>query len=139
MRQWLLVILPAVALLGLGILVGVLINLGVNSGDGDEVTPSSVPAAAIGNAVRGEQLWMEKGYSICHSYGGQGGSDAPPLDYMRGDMSIEGIAGMSGTIWNHVPGMLPHFREEGIPFPTISPDEMADMIAYLHGGPTASD
>ena len=41
---------------------------------------------------------------------------------------------MSGIIWNHVPGMLPHFKEEGVPFPTFSGNQMADLIAYLHGG-----
>lgn len=66
---------------------------------------------------------------------GRGGTDAPPLDYMRGNLSIEGTAGMSGNVWNHVPRMLPFFREEKIPFPSITSDEMADLIAYLHGGP----
>ena len=43
---------------------------------------------------------------------------------------------MSGRIWNHVPAMLPHFQEEGIPFPIFSGFEMADLIAYLHSEPT---
>jgi hypothetical protein len=41
---------------------------------------------------------------------------------------------MSGTIWNHVPLMVHHFEEEGIPYPSFSANEMADLIAYLHGG-----
>lgn len=39
---------------------------------------------------------------------------------------------MSGRIWNHMPAMLPHFQEEGIPFPTFTGYQMADLIAYLH-------
>lgn len=135
MRQWLLVVVPAALLIGLGILVGVLVGGGFDSGQSGEVSPSAVPVAAIGNSVRGEQLWTAKSCVMCHSLGGKGGTDAPPLDYMQGDLSIEGIAGMSGAIWNHVPDMLPRFREEKIPFPSISPDEMADLIAYLHSGP----
>ena len=71
--------------------------------------------------------------------------DAPPREVVMETraldpgMFIEGIAGMSGTIWNHLPAMLPAFREEGIPYPSISPDEMADLIAYLHGGSTPSE
>jgi len=53
---------------------------------------------------------------------------------MRGHMSAREIADMSGQIWNHVPQMLSHFEEEGIAFPTFSDEEMADLIAYLHGG-----
>ncbi len=134
MRQWMLVIVPAVVLVGIGIFVGALIGGAFDSGGGKDVSATSVPAAAIGNATRGRQVWTSKGCTMCHSYGGAGGTDAPALDYMRGDLSIESIAGMSGTIWNHLPGMLPRFREESIPFPTISSDEMADLIAYLHGG-----
>lgn len=43
---------------------------------------------------------------------------------------------MSGQVWNHLPEMLEHFEEEGIAFPTFSDEEMADLIAYLHGGAT---
>lgn len=134
MRQWFLIIVPAAVLLGLGILVGVLLNGGFDSEQQDGVS-FSVPAAAIGNSVRGEQLWTTKSCAMCHSYGGKGGTDAPPLDYMRGNLSVHDIAGMSGNIWNHLPQMLPAFRAEKIPFPSIAPDEMADLIAYLHGAP----
>lgn len=134
MRQWILVIVPAVVLIGIGVFVGALVGGGFDSGRSGDVSPSAVRAAAIGNAVRGRQVWTAKGCTMCHSYGGSGGTDAAPLDYMRGDLSIEGIAGMSGTIWNHIPHMLTRFRKEKIPFPTISSDEMADLIAYLHSG-----
>jgi hypothetical protein len=33
--------------------------------------------------------------------------------------------------------MIPHFKEEGIAVPTFSGVEMADLIAYLHGGAPA--
>jgi hypothetical protein len=33
--------------------------------------------------------------------------------------------------------MLHHFEEEGLTFPTFSDEEMADLIAYLHGGAPA--
>jgi cytochrome c len=134
MRQWLLAIVPAVVLVGIGIFVGALIGGAFDSSAADEVSPTSLPASAIGNPAHGRELWTAKSCTMCHSFGGSGGTDAPALDYMRGDLSIEGVAGMSGSIWNHLPQMLARFREEKIPYPSISPDEMADIIAYLHGG-----
>jgi len=88
----------------------------------------------IGDPARGARLWQSKRCSDCHSYGGRGGEDAPPLDYMRGHMSAREIADMSGQVWDHLPAMLPHFREEKIPVPTFTQGEMADLIAFLHSG-----
>jgi mono/diheme cytochrome c family protein len=94
----------------------------------------NLPIAQIGDPARGARLWQSKRCSDCHSYAGRGGEDAPPLDYMRGHMSAREIADMSGQIWDHLPAMLPHFREEKIPVPTFTQGEMADLIAFLHSG-----
>ena len=94
-----------------------------------------LPAHEFGDAVRGATLFGSMGCSMCHSYAGKGGTDAPPLDYMRGHLSAREVANMSGQIWNHVPGMLAQFKEEGIPFPTFTGDQMADLVAYLHSEP----
>jgi len=94
----------------------------------------NLPIAQIGDPARGARLWQSKRCSGCHSYGGRGGEDAPPLDFMRGHMSAREIADMSGQIWDHLPAMLPHFREEKIPVPTFTQGEMADLIAFLHSG-----
>lgn len=94
----------------------------------------NLPIAQIGSPARGARLFDSKGCSDCHSYGGQGGEDAPPLDFMRGHLSAREIADMSGQIWDHMPAMLPHFREEKIPVPTFTQGEMADLIAFLHSG-----
>lgn len=96
---------------------------------------ANLPVTAIGSPARGQAPFESKHCSDCHSYNGQGGSDAPPLDSMRGHLSAREIAGMAGTIWNHLPKMLPHFEDEGIPLPTFTAGQMADLIAYLHGGP----
>ncbi len=97
---------------------------------------AGLPAHEFGDPARGARLFVSKGCADCHSYAGKGGTDAPPLDYMAGHLSAREIANMSGTIWNHVPAMLPHFQEEEIPFPTFTDFEMADLVAYLHSKPT---
>jgi mono/diheme cytochrome c family protein len=96
---------------------------------------ANLSVSAIGDPVKGQAVFDAKHCSDCHSYNGHGGTDAPPLDSMRGHLSATEIAAMSGTIWNHLPTMLPHFKEEGIPLPTFTGSQMADLIAYLHGGP----
>ena len=95
---------------------------------------ANLAIAQIGDPAKGARLWDSKGCSDCHSYGGRGGEDAPPLDFMRGHMSAREIADMSGQVWDHLPAMLPHFREEKIPVPTFTQGEMADLIAFLHSG-----
>lgn len=93
---------------------------------------TGLPAHEFGDPVRGAALFTSKGCADCHSYAGQGGTDAPPLDYMSGHLSAREVADMSGQIWNHLPTMLLYFKEEGIPVPTFQDAQMADLVAYLH-------
>lgn len=93
---------------------------------------SGLPPHEFGDPAVGARLFVSKGCANCHSYAGAGGTDAPPLDSMRGHLSAREVANMSGLIWNHLPAMVDHFEEEGIPFPNFAGYEMADMIAYLH-------
>ncbi|MFN8215106.1 MAG: c-type cytochrome [Solirubrobacterales bacterium] len=80
------------------------------------------------------ELFVSQGCSMCHTYEGRGGTDAPDLDFMRGKMTVNEIADMSGTIWDHLPAMKAAFEDEGIPYPEFTGNQMASLIAYLHGG-----
>ncbi len=93
---------------------------------------AGLPAHEFGNPSRGAKLFVSKGCADCHSYAGKGGTDAPPLDFMSGHLSAREIANMSGQIWNHLPVMLHHFKDENLAVPTFTGYEMADLIAYLH-------
>ncbi len=114
-------------------LLGVLIGYVIWGGGG---TPATEPleASEIGNAKDGRELFVSQGCAMCHSYEGRGGTDAPNLDSMKGEMTASEIANMSGMIWNHVPAMKAAFAEEHIPFPEFKRGQMASLIAYLHGG-----
>ena len=79
-------------------------------------------------------LFVEKSCAQCHLFLGKGATDAPPLDFMRGHLSATEIANMSGRIWDHLPFMLDAFEEEGVPVPSFTGNEMANLIAYLHSG-----
>lgn len=132
MRQWLLVLLPAVLVLGLGIGVGALIGRSTKSSE--KASYSALPVSAVGDARLGGLVWAAKRCSDCHSFAGKGGKDGPPLDFMQGKLSAKDVANMSGSVWNHMPTMVEHFREEKIALPTFSGDEMANLLAYLHTG-----
>jgi mono/diheme cytochrome c family protein len=120
--------LGVLSLLASGVLIGILI-----AGDNDSA-PATLEAKQIGNVKDGRTLFVTQGCSMCHSFEGQGGADAPPLDFMKGELTGGEIANMSGAIWNHVPTMKEAFAEEGIPFPEFTGNQMASLIAYLHAG-----
>jgi mono/diheme cytochrome c family protein len=108
--------------------------------DSEGVEPGvELSSAEIGDSSKGAQLFESKHCSECHGYDGEGGDDAAPLDYMKGQLSATDVANMAGTIWNHMPQMIPHFADEGIAMPTFAGNEMADLVAYLHGGPPGED
>jgi hypothetical protein len=46
---------------------------------------------------------------------------------MRGHLSATDIADMSGRIWAHLAFMLDAFREEGVPVPSFTGNEMANL------------
>jgi mono/diheme cytochrome c family protein len=115
-------------------LVGVLIGYLIWGGGGSPGAPATLSASEIGNAKDGRELFVSQGCAMCHSFEGEGGTDAPALDFMKGEMTAGEIAEMSGMIWNHVPMMQPAFEEEQIPFPHFTKGQMASLVAYLHGG-----
>lgn len=119
----------ALVLLAVGGIAGYAVR-----GEPEHSASEQLEAAQIGNVAEGRELFAEYQCSACHSYRGRGGSDGPPLDTMRGQMTAQSIANMSGNIWNHVPQMRRFFREEGLEFPTFTGNQMADLVAYLHGG-----
>jgi len=129
-----LLVLGAIVLVGVGVLIGVLVE-----GGESESSSGAVQAGEIGNVQDGRELFVSQGCAMCHTYKGRGGADAPELDFMRGRLTASEIANMSGLLWNHVPTMMAAFEEEGIPFPTFKKNEMADLIAYLHGGGAPPD
>jgi hypothetical protein len=93
---------------------------GTTALEAGHVGGANLPVADFGDPVKGAALWEAKACLDCHSIAGQGGTDAPALDYMRGHVSAREIADMSGQIWNHLPAMIEHFEDEGIPFPNFA-------------------
>jgi mono/diheme cytochrome c family protein len=84
-------------------------------------------SAERGESDRGPRLLSDKGCLVCHSVAGRGGDTAGDLTQARG---LTSQAGVIAALWNHVlisdePG------RSVASWPTFTPEEMADLAAYL--------
>jgi mono/diheme cytochrome c family protein len=82
-----------------------------------------------GRADNGRRLFAEKRCAECHSVGGQGGKVGPDLAERAVRRSAIDFA---AQMWNKAPKMLAAMKPRGITAPQLRPEEMADLIGYLH-------
>jgi cytochrome c len=77
-----------------------------------------------GDPKSGERLFDEKGCTRCH---------APHREYdlLRKKQFPRTLAQLAGVMWNHSEEMRKGMEKKGIPFPHLSSQEMADLVAYL--------
>jgi cytochrome c2 len=81
-----------------------------------------------GNPARGSAVFEDKRCSRCHLPRGQGQGMGPALEAIR---EPQGILRLAGRLWNHAPVMFVTFEKEGLKWPEIAREEMADLVAYL--------
>jgi mono/diheme cytochrome c family protein len=82
-----------------------------------------------GRAETGRQLFAEKRCIECHAVGGVGGRVGPDL-VERGIR--QGPTEFAATIWNKAPAMAAAMQPRGISVPQLTPEQMADIVAYLY-------
>ncbi len=82
-----------------------------------------------GNPISGQRLFTDKGCVRCHSIFATGGKVGP--DLARKDL-FESATEISGAMWNHGPQMWAKMQQTGIPKPSFSANELADVISYLY-------
>ena len=90
------------------------------SGDTQQVVP--------GTPERGRALFMEKKCASCHAVGGKGPRIGPDLGRAGHHVSLTEFA---ARMWNHAPAMTAKMREMKLEVPTLSGQEMADIVAHL--------
>jgi mono/diheme cytochrome c family protein len=78
-----------------------------------------------GDPRRGERAFDQKSCSACHSRAGE----APPL---RVGQSKQSAVTFAVSIWRHGPDMLDEMRLQGVDWPTLTADDVADLVAYLN-------
>ena len=77
-----------------------------------------------GDPQSGEGLFTQKGCIQCHAPGGK-------MDLSKKKDFPRTLSQLAGTMWNHSHEMWRGIAERGLERPTLSPQEMADLIAYL--------
>ena len=77
-----------------------------------------------GNLPSGKKLFAQKGCVRCHSPRGE-------LDLSKKKDFPRTLGQLAGMMWNHSPKMWKGMEEKGMERPTLSSQEMADLVAYL--------
>lgn len=81
-----------------------------------------------GSPKRGEALFRSRRCVECHAARGHGGALGPDLGVvLRGSLMR-----IAGGMWNHAPHMWPKMVERGIAVPSLTPEEMSDLVSYLY-------
>lgn len=89
-----------------------------------------------GDPQRGQHLVAEKGCLGCHSLTGPGGKAAGSLDWLKG---LDSPWTVIATMWNHSFLMELKSEERNSAWPLLSPDEMADLVAFLRAHAYSGD
>ena len=82
-----------------------------------------------GNPQNGMRLFSEKNCSTCHTITNTTKRTGPDLHERKWDLSVYDIAGI---LWNHEEAMTSSMEDEGLDYPVMTTNEMADIIAYLY-------
>lgn len=77
-----------------------------------------------GDLAAGEKLFSQKGCVQCHAPQG-------PLGFSKKKDFPRTLGQLAGMMWNHSYEMWTRMKEKGILRPSLSPQEMADITAYL--------
>ena len=81
-----------------------------------------------GNLDEGRTLFAKKQCIKCHSIQGKGGNVGPDLGRRGLHRNLDEFA---AALWNKAPKMLGAMKIRNITVPSLKPEEMADIVAYL--------
>jgi mono/diheme cytochrome c family protein len=83
--------------------------------------------AETGDPEAGRQVLRTKGCLACHALNGGAGTTAPDLG---GKTGVGSPAEVVATMWSHS-SIMEAAGGAGLDWPKLSPDEMADIAAFL--------
>ena len=82
----------------------------------------------VGRVDLGSETFNAKHCSNCHGMDGHGGRGGPNLGRRQAYYASQ----LSYTIWSHGPEMYRRMREQNIPWPSLSEEELLNLIAFLN-------
>ena len=82
----------------------------------------------VGRVDLGSRVFNEKHCANCHEADGHGKGEVPNLAHQQPYYAAQ----LAYTIWSHGPQMYEHMREKNIPWPTLTENELVDLIAFLN-------
>ncbi len=82
-----------------------------------------------GNPLKGEELFIEKGCSSCHSIYGKGKKIAPDLGKLE---NVAGLSDILSNLWNHATQMISMMKSMGIKKPSFTYEEINDLLSYIY-------
>jgi mono/diheme cytochrome c family protein len=90
--------------------------------------PPPQPFAPEWAMFAGWKVFAEKGCGKCHAIRGVGGVGGPDLGRIQTGKSFFEL---SAAMWNHLPRMGAAMAQAGIQRPTLTPQELSSLIAFL--------
>lgn len=96
-------------------------------------TAARVAAETPGDAARGRAVFEQKGCARCHLPRAQGQGMGPALEELS---RPQGALQLAGRLWNHAPAMFAALGQEGLTWPDVTREQMADLMAYLQADAT---
>jgi mono/diheme cytochrome c family protein len=82
----------------------------------------------VPDPLAGSRVFGAKGCVKCHAVNDVGGKVGPDLGRTLHPRSFYDLA---AAMWNHLPHMVEQMRQRGISRPRLTPQEAADLIAFL--------
>lgn len=79
--------------------------------------------------LAGATLFRDKGCAGCHASSGSGAGLAPSL---RGRRSLSGLPEVVTAMWNHAPRMWNEMDANGLSYPTLTRQEMSQLLTFLY-------
>jgi mono/diheme cytochrome c family protein len=94
-----------------------------------QASPPPLPSAPDWALIAGWDVYARKGCGQCHGVrSGSEGRAAPDLARIQ---SGAGFYELGAAMWNHLPLMGAKMREKGIERPTLTPLELANVLAFI--------
>ena len=82
----------------------------------------------VGRVDLGAEVFNSKHCSNCHGRDGHGGRQGPSLARRQAYYASQ----ISYTMWSHGPEMYRRMREQNIPWPALSEEELLHLVAFLN-------